>query len=173
MKSRGALGLEGGHPHAHHHVLDDVDGVQEIVAILGREDGDVLPVALRSRAHPLDRVARRLDAEWQAQELRDLGGLDADGHLEVVREGHRPPEGSIVGIQDLDRLDAIAGIGEVAGDDRGGKGDGDQVGAGKLDEELGVADLDRAQVVRVDYGRIGKDVPFGIGQTGDGACKAR
>ena len=76
------------------------------------------------------------------------------------------PKGGVEGILDLDRFDTIAGIGEVAGHYRCRERDRGEVGASELDEELGVAHLDGAEVVGVDDGRIGEDGALRVGEQG-------
>ena len=119
MNSSGSSGSKVPSPASDGDLLHHVDGVHEVVAVgrRGHHHGGAFDA--RAAAHALHHPAPLFGGDLLAEQAFGGRQLDAGFGLEVARRHHLAPVGGVVGIADQHRLDGVAGVGQVAGRDRG------------------------------------------------------
>ena len=135
---------------ADHDVLDDVDGMEEVVAVLGAAHCDDIVLHAGLDTHAAKGVDALLGAQLLAKLLLDEGHRAAGLLLEMVGHCDLAAILRVLGQDDLDGKDLEAHVGHVACQDVGRQEDVVDAWTRDVDEEVAVTDLDGAGMGAVD-----------------------
>ncbi len=158
----GHLGAEIAQAMTNHDILDQVDRMEEVVAVLGYRSvhHSFLLVTYGIDAHAAQVGDHLLTTQWFAKGLPDLGQRTCHRLLEVIRDCDLLAELCLLGEDYAHREDLKSQVGHVACNDRRCQQQVLEDGAGELDEQIAVTHLDGTDAGAVDHGREAQGIPI-------------